>query len=135
MAFATIEDQSGKVEIVIFPKIYQQTKACWVKDQVVIIEGRIETREERISILVEKAHTPNEKDMEKRKEEDFTINIPKGTKPQKLLELNNLLKENQGNEKGVLLFENNGDSKKIKLSFGVNYSGKLSEAIANLLNT
>lgn len=134
MAFATIEDQSGKVEIVIFPKIYQQTKACWVKDQVVIIEGKIETREERVSVIVESAYTPNEKEITRKKtEEDFQILIPKGTKPQKLLELNDLLKENLGEQKGILIFENNGDSKKIKLSFGVNYSNKLAETINLLL--
>jgi DNA polymerase-3 subunit alpha len=135
MAFATIEDQSGKVEIVIFPKIYQQTKSCWVKDQVVIIEGRIETRDERISVIVESAFCPDEKEMVKAKsDEDFVINIPRGTKPQKLLELNNLLKENPGDKKGILFFENNGDSKKIKLSFGVNYSRKLIDAINSLLS-
>jgi len=135
MAFATIEDQSGKVEIVIFPKIYQQTKACWIKDQAVIIEGRIETREERISVIVENAYTPNEKEIQKTQNEfDFEINIPKGTKPQKLLELNNLLKENLGDKKGILVFENNGDSKKIKLSFGVNYSQKLIDVISVLLS-
>lgn len=134
MAFATIEDKTGKVEIVIFPKIYQQTKTCWVKDQVVIIEGRIETREERTSVIVENAFSPDEKEMKKKQHlGDFQISIPQGTKPQKLLDLNNLLKENPGEQNGVLIFENNGNPKRIKLSFGVNYSTKLANEIENLL--
>ena len=54
MAFATIEDEGGKIDLVIFPKIYGQTKDIWRTDQVVIVTGRVDFREERASVIVEK---------------------------------------------------------------------------------
>lgn len=52
MAFITIEDQSGySIECIVFPKTYETSKHLLVKDQVVIIEGKLEFKDER-SILI-----------------------------------------------------------------------------------
>ena len=55
MAFATIIDESGKIDLVIFPKIYDQTRELWRSDQVVIVSGRVDFREEKASVIVETA--------------------------------------------------------------------------------
>lgn len=55
MAFATIKEGGSSLDLVIFPRIYAETKAIWVEDQIILVEGRIDFREERISLLVEKA--------------------------------------------------------------------------------
>jgi len=56
MAFATIEDGFGyKMNLVIFPNIYAQTKEIWQTDQVVLIAGTVDFREEKASILVKTA--------------------------------------------------------------------------------
>lgn len=55
MAFVTIKEAGGTLDLVIFPKVYAETKSIWIEDQVVLVEGRVDFREERISLLVEKA--------------------------------------------------------------------------------
>ncbi len=55
MAFVTIKEAGGTLDLVIFPKIYAETKSIWIEDQVVLVEGRVDFREERISFIVEKA--------------------------------------------------------------------------------
>ncbi|MCL4382619.1 DNA polymerase III subunit alpha [Patescibacteria group bacterium] len=54
MAFMKIEDLTGSIEIVIFPKIYAQTKDDLVKDQVVLVIGRLDFKDEKPVVLAEK---------------------------------------------------------------------------------
>ncbi len=55
MAFVRIEDVTGSVEVVIFPKIYSKTYDLWTSDTVVLISGRIDEKEDRLTILVDEA--------------------------------------------------------------------------------
>lgn len=59
MAFVTIEGRlGGKIECVVFPKIYSD-KANWQENNVVILSGRVDNREDRLSLIVEKARLIN----------------------------------------------------------------------------
>jgi DNA polymerase-3 subunit alpha len=54
MAFAKVEDVSGTVEVVVFPSIYEQSPDLWVKDRLVMIEGKLQEREGELNVLCEK---------------------------------------------------------------------------------
>jgi DNA polymerase-3 subunit alpha len=47
MLIATIEDMSGSIECVVFPKSYAQLQAAFVEDEIVTINGRLRLRERR----------------------------------------------------------------------------------------
>lgn len=55
MAFVRIEDLTGSIEIVVFPKIYAQTADVWARDAIVTVTGRIDEKEERLTILADGA--------------------------------------------------------------------------------
>jgi DNA polymerase-3 subunit alpha len=133
MAFATLEDGTGKIELVIFPKIYSQFKNIWEKDHVVLIEGKLDRREEEmLTLIVDRGELLSESDAAKY---DFVIRVPKGISAKKLMELNLLLKNNPGEEMGLLIFENSeGGPKKLVLNFGVAYSDKIEQEIKRILN-
>lgn len=54
MAFATIEDLSGKSEVLVFPKTLEQEADLWVADNVVLVTGKISTKDGEVKILAEK---------------------------------------------------------------------------------
>ncbi|HZQ29503.1 MAG TPA: DNA polymerase III subunit alpha, partial [Patescibacteria group bacterium] len=59
MAFITISDERGlTVECIVFPKIFEQYKNFLVRDTVVLINGKIDTKNERPIIIVEKIAEP-----------------------------------------------------------------------------
>lgn len=45
MAFVKIEDESGEVEVILFPSVYQQTLGLWVRDHIVIVRGKINAKD------------------------------------------------------------------------------------------
>ena len=68
MAFVTIEDITGSVECLIFPKVYELSKACLTEDAIVCVEGRLSMHEEEEpKIVVNRAQTLEEKMQEEPK--------------------------------------------------------------------
>lgn len=130
MAFGSLEDETGKIDLVIFPKTYTAYRETWVKDKVIIVEGKIEKRDNETTILVDKGKVLSAEE----NKFDFMIRVPKNTSSKTLMEMNKILKENQGEKMGILIFENgNGGPRKLELNFGVNYSKNIEEQLKALL--
>ncbi len=55
MAFVKLEDLSGSLELVVFPKIFAQTSDVWARDAIVTASGRVDQKEDRLTILVDDA--------------------------------------------------------------------------------
>ncbi len=51
MLFAEIEDTSGKIEALVFPKILEQTAAAWQEDKIILLAGRLSDRDGNLKIL------------------------------------------------------------------------------------
>jgi DNA polymerase-3 subunit alpha len=55
MAFAQLEDLQGTIEVVIFPRVWEQTKDLWVADRILLVRGKVSLRGREPSVVVESA--------------------------------------------------------------------------------
>jgi len=55
MAFAQLEDLQGTIEVVIFPRVWEQTKDLWEPDRILLVRGKVSLRGREPSVLVESA--------------------------------------------------------------------------------
>jgi DNA polymerase III alpha subunit len=55
MMFAQVEDLTGTVEATIFPRTYEATAAVWNTDEILLVLGRVEKRDDAPKLLVEHA--------------------------------------------------------------------------------
>jgi hypothetical protein len=53
MLVANLEDLQGSVEVVVFPRVFEETGPSWVDDSVVLVSGRIDRRDETPQLLCE----------------------------------------------------------------------------------
>jgi DNA polymerase-3 subunit alpha len=53
MGVATIEDLQGTIEVVVFPKLYEQTAGTWTEGSILLVAGRIDHRGEEVSLLAD----------------------------------------------------------------------------------
>jgi DNA polymerase-3 subunit alpha len=53
MVSAVLEDLTGSIDLVAFPKTYEKTRDQWVVDNLVLITGKLDVREERFQIAVD----------------------------------------------------------------------------------
>jgi len=44
MAYATLEDLTGTVDIVLFPRVFEQTRLLFEPDKVVVVQGKVDAR-------------------------------------------------------------------------------------------
>jgi len=132
MMFADLSDETGALTLVVFPKVYAENKMLLGEDKAVLVEGRVDMRQDEISLIVEKIYDP--KNMGEGKD-DPVIRIPQGTRPQILVRLNEMLQENKGDQKITLEFENTNsiENKRLELPYGVNWSRELKNRIEALL--
>lgn len=138
MAFVSIEDDTGIIDLVVFPTIYAVSKSKWVERKTVVIEGKVDEREDALSIIVEKAESDQDFDSELSIPEagDGTVylRIPKGTSPKSLVEINQLLQSSRGGDRQIIILVENGfGEKKISLSYGISWNRDLESRINLLL--
>ncbi len=61
MAFVTIEDKTGSVELIVFPKAFEATTELWAVDQIILAKGKVSTKDREgktgqdIKIMVDEA--------------------------------------------------------------------------------
>jgi DNA polymerase III subunit alpha len=53
MGIATLEDLQGTVEIVVFPRLYDQTAGIWQEGSILLVAGRVDHRGEEVSLLAD----------------------------------------------------------------------------------
>jgi DNA polymerase-3 subunit alpha len=53
MAVATLEDLHGSVDVVGFPRTFQETAELWREDAILIVQGKVDTRDDRLQIIAE----------------------------------------------------------------------------------
>ena len=134
MAFITLGDESDTVDVVIFPKVYETAKSLIIENSVLVIKGKVEEREETISILADSVETVSD-DPEEDEDDKNQVIVPRGTSKATLLELNKLLQSNRGTDELTLIFKNGAGERKLLLPFGVRYTPELTNKILSLLRT
>ena len=54
MAFSAIEDQAGSIEVVVYPNLYVKTHTLLADEQIVILEGQVQKKENIVKLIADK---------------------------------------------------------------------------------
>ncbi len=139
MAFGTLEDQSGSIRVVCFPKTYVLGEKYFQDDMAVLVRGKLDTRDDEPQIVAEKVWSPVvnvdgvEEEISTVAAEEITI--PRGIDPEVLKKLGALLKRSPGKTPIQLLIPsaNNDHVTKLKLPYTVEWSNQLAKYVDELL--
>ena len=115
MAFLTLEDLVGTVEVIVFPRDYEKNAPLLNVDEKVFIQGRVSVEEERPSKLILEKLYPF---METRRE--LWIQFPdRQTYEKEVAELYELLKDSDGQDTVVLYIRAEKSMKRLPASRNV----------------
>ena len=133
MAFVKISDGFTEMECVIFPQTFGTCKEFLVRDEVVLLWGRIDKREEALSLVVDNVSLFETENAEK-VERTIEIAIPKDSGVELLQQINRMLREFPGESKVTLLLPNGGsEPRRMVLPFSIDPNTALELEIRNLL--
>lgn len=132
MAFATLEDEGGLLDLVIFPQTYEDQKDKLQTDVPLLIKGKIDLRDDSLNMLVDdirliKINQADESEFEHK------LEIPRNTPSETLKEIGAILKQNQGEESMAIIIPNGESKKVVKLPYKVDYNQTVQTQIKKLL--
>jgi len=55
MAILTVYDQTGTIEIVVFPKVYAKLKSILQINRIILFKGQVNSRDGRLGVIMENA--------------------------------------------------------------------------------
>ncbi|MEH7074766.1 DNA polymerase III subunit alpha [Neobacillus drentensis] len=135
MAFLTVSDSSGEMEAVAFPNVYKKFSHLLGHGKFVLLEGKIEDRDEKQQMIIQQVFTLGEwlkakmplqsvlylKIIEEKQDEKF------------LQEIHQLLKENPGTATVILHYEKSRKTIKLGPEDTINPALELLQLLRNLL--
>lgn len=143
MAFAQMEDLQGSFEVVVFPRVYEQTKELWQEGKILVLKGRVDStgREQKIICESVEPHITRAVINEKEHREGplhLFITIPRtGDQEQDIRRVGKvyeLLRSFQGQDRFSLCVA--GANGRVKLDFPndtTGYSPELEQRLVELL--
>ena len=57
MGVATLEDLQGTMEVIVFPKVFEQTEGTWSEDAILLVAGRVDHKGEETVLLADAVWT------------------------------------------------------------------------------
>lgn len=161
MAFVRVEDDSGAVETVVFPKLFTKVRQQLEPDQLVVIMGKVSVRErndrEEHSILVDKiiAFTDEQIDLvttmlkqglwhddgfeeekpgpEAGQASGLAIKVPEKPTHELIDNLRKILKESSGRERVYLVVESGERQRRIETEYCVQKTPELIEELEKIV--
>lgn len=128
MAFGSLEDQTGSVDLIIFPKVYEKYRTILSIDSALIVKGKVDKRDDKTSLLVATISPVTTGDAP-----THTLRIPRGTSKAVLQSIGATLKKNPGSDRLTIVLPNNVEETLIHLPYTVDYSSAVQAEIQALI--
>ena len=131
MAFVTLEDDTGTIDCIVFPKLFAEAPDLWVEDQAIIVKGKIDNREEKLQVVVDSGTVIDTK----RTPVDMIheVFIKSGTPRDVMEKVSKLLKDHPGEHEVIIAIESGNNLKKITLPYKINFTDKLEKEVDKTL--
>ncbi len=151
MAFVQLEDKTGSLELVVFPKAYEAAVDLWEPDKIIAVSGKVSFKDRDgrmtsdLKLMVDtatlidydraKGHKPMKKKVEKPSSgADLILKIQNLTDTELLMKIRKLLTNSPGNQEAYLDIASN-PPKKLRLPYRVNVTDELKSQLHELLGT
>jgi len=133
MCFLKLQDMTGTIEVLVFPRVYEVSRNYLMTDQIVLISGKIEEGETTPIIIAQTITSIDQVEEPKEFEKILEVAIPKDADRILLSKIYQVLKENPGTDSTYLVLPNgNGSQKKFAVPFGARKSQNLEKKLETL---
>jgi len=138
MAFALLEDLSGQIEVVIFPKTFDQYSFLLQKDAPIVVAGKISDKDGVPKILADKIQNIAEikkirETISKEQAPKLYLTLSKTHNKETLLEIKKMIEECPGETEIILRLPKNGQYKAIKANKKVTVTEELLARLGEIL--
>ncbi len=131
MAFVKVSDETGTINLIVFPRLFNETKNLWVDNNAIIVTGKVDTQDDEPAILVDKIFS---KDQLNKSENHLYIRVPNNIEKERLIKLKNYFLKIPGINDVSLVF--NGKHKRIvDLNVKIQWNEDIARNISQILES
>ncbi|QOY33908.1 DNA polymerase III subunit alpha [Anaerobacillus isosaccharinicus] len=136
MAFIKFSDESGELEVTVFPKQFREAFPLFKVGQLVFLEGKIEVTTDRTQLIVSKVIDVKSMKKHQAKNSILYLKIAHNhTNPTQLTKLKETLKKYPGNIKVILYYEEKKQSVQLSDDFNISASNQCLEVLFEMLGS
>ncbi|HSX19257.1 MAG TPA: DNA polymerase III subunit alpha [Candidatus Saccharimonadales bacterium] len=133
MCFLKLQDTTGTIDVIVFPKVYAQARSYLMPDQIVVIEGKIESGDQSPTLIADSVSSLVQIEEDAIAQSSLEVSIPKDADRQLLSQIYQVLKENPGESPTFLVLPgDDGSAKKFSVPFGSRRSLQLERDLKDL---
>lgn len=133
MCFGTLDDGSGTIEFVVFPKSYAEYRSFLNQDTIVIMKGTLSNRDGKLSLQVEKVREPQIIIPSAPTVPTELLHIPRGTAKETLQSIGTYLKSRPGQTTLSVVIPNGSSETTMRLPYTVLWDSETKATVAALL--
>ncbi len=134
MIFATLEDLTGRIETLVFPKILEGNQGLWQEDKIVLVQGRVsENKDGELKIIAEKARELTEADLKKSVLKVVLLKVKEAKAKETFKKIKEILEENRGDDDVILKLEQGNEIRKIKIPFKINLNSEVKKKLEEVV--
>ena len=134
MAFGVLQDNTGSIEVVFFPRLYESDKDKIIQDKVVLMKAKVEFQDDELKLIAEKVTIPKQENVEyESNKKAHEIFIPRKTEKDTLQKLGKLLKSKPGKMTIIIIIPNGSKPERLKLPYQVEWNDDLEKEVQELL--
>jgi DNA polymerase-3 subunit alpha len=135
MMFVNIEDGSGKIEVIVFPRVLEANPSVWISDNILKIKGRLNNKDGILKIIAMEASPVKEEEnaAEIAEPEKLLIFLPAKVSKEDLAKIKEILARFPGQLPMVLHLPKNGGYKEVKTKTRVVFDKNLAKELTLVL--
>jgi len=128
MAFVRLEDLTGTIELVVFPKVYESIKDNLTEGKPLVVSGKVSHKEDSVSVLVNSILSSEGNNYS---QSEVLIDIPSGVDSERLKKLKNYFLKIPGDKSVLLFFRDKNE--KIKIPFKIKWNTETAKKISDII--
>jgi DNA polymerase-3 subunit alpha len=131
MAFFTLEDGTGSVEVLVFPKVFPTVAHFIAADNIIQVKGKLSNRDGEIKIIADSIETMPSDDLylmalsEMEKKKEIVIHLGNATNKESLEKIKSVLADFPGSAPVFVSIQKGRESQKVKTASSVRISNEL----------
>ena len=145
MLFVRLEDMTGSLELLVFPKVLQGKPTIWQIDQVVLVEGKLSDKDGVMKVLVNEAwefspdnlpqqfHSAKSVPARSEPAQSVSIVVPARSEPRLFERLKTLLRNHPGDVRVFLTIAGTNGARRIETHYRVHCTQQLMQEVEHLL--
>jgi len=135
MAFVLLEDETAKIEVIVFPKVLKNNTLLFQVDNIIIVSGRLNNKDGVLKVIAEEARPLDGKKASQvlKKPLRFFLELSGKIDKEKLLQIKSILEEFPGSLRVILKVNQPSGEKEIKTKTQVENNPKLNQRLKELL--